>query len=226
MSSYKKLKKKAQQERVLFGKRLIKARAKDRGTTVAAQETQLKNAFGQRQLAQRVKRLTGKQRSAPLRSVTAPTTNDTVRIDCNDKLSIEEAFIDEGTRRFSQTNGTPLMQPNFVDRVGHIAELQGADEILDGTFTPPLDMDPYAIQFLSHLKMEPEVRNHAPISKAISTASYRASWKKMNPHTSSSPFGPTFVHYIAGSKDEQIADFDATMANIPYASGHNPAAAP
>jgi hypothetical protein len=83
-------------------------------------------------------------------------------------------------------------------------------------------MDPYAIQFLSHLKMEPEVRNHAPISKAISTASYRASWKKMNPHTSSSPFGPTFVHYIAGSKDEQIADFDATMANIPYASGYSP----
>ena len=222
MSSYRKLKKKATQERALFGKRLIKARAKARGTTVSAQETQLKHAFGQRKLAQRVRRLTGKQRSAPLRSVTAPTEHATDRIECTEKLSIEEAFIGEGTRRFSQTNGTPLMQPDFVARVGYLAELEGADEILNGTFTPAEDMDPYAVQFLSQLKMEPEVRNHKPISKAISTASYRESWKKMKPNTSSSPFGPSFVDYIAGSRDQQIADFDATMANIPYASGHSP----
>jgi hypothetical protein len=52
---HKKLKKIAQLERVQFGKRLIKACAKEQGTTVAAQERQLKNAFGQRKLAQRVK---------------------------------------------------------------------------------------------------------------------------------------------------------------------------
>jgi hypothetical protein len=61
MSSYKALKKKSGQERILFGKRLIKARAKERNPTVKAQATQLKNAFSQRKLAQRVKRLTGKQ---------------------------------------------------------------------------------------------------------------------------------------------------------------------
>ncbi len=30
--------------------------------------------------------------------------------------------------------------------------------------------------------------------------------------------------YIAGSQDDQIAAFDATMANIPYATGYNPKA--
>ena len=99
MSSYKKLKKKSGEERILFGKRLLKARAQERNTTVEAQAIQLKNAFGQRKLAQRVKQLTGKQRGAPLRSVTAPSeTNDTIRIECNDKLSIETAFAGEGTR--------------------------------------------------------------------------------------------------------------------------------
>jgi hypothetical protein len=34
MSSYKALKKKSGQERILFGKRLLKARAKERNTTV------------------------------------------------------------------------------------------------------------------------------------------------------------------------------------------------
>ena len=72
--------------------------------------------------------------------------------------------------------------------------------------------------------MEQVVRDAKPISKAISTESYQASWKKMKPTTSSSPFGPAFVHYIVGSQDNQIADFDATMANIPYASGYSPEA--
>ena len=116
------------------------------------------------------------------------------------------------------------MQTDFVQRVGYLAELPGAEEILNGTFVPDTGMDPYAVQFLSHLKMDPAVRTQPPISKAISTKSYRDSWKKMKPNTSSSPFGPTFVHYIAGSRDQQIAEFDATMANIPYASGYSPEA--
>jgi hypothetical protein len=70
--------------------------------------------------------------------------------------------------------------------------------------------------------MTDEVRQQPPISKAISTASYRQSWSKMRPNTSSSPFGPSFVQYIAGSRDSNVADFDATMANIPYASGYSP----
>jgi hypothetical protein len=70
--------------------------------------------------------------------------------------------------------------------------------------------------------METAVSTQPPISKVISTQSYRDSWKKMKPNTSSSPFGPTFVHYIAGSRDQQIAEFDATMANIPYSSGYSP----
>jgi chemotaxis protein histidine kinase CheA len=55
MSAYKKVKKQASKEREQLGKQLIKARAKARNTTVAAQERQLPNAFGQRKLAQHVK---------------------------------------------------------------------------------------------------------------------------------------------------------------------------
>jgi hypothetical protein len=116
------------------------------------------------------------------------------------------------------------MQTDFVKRVGYLAKKRGAEEILRGTFTPGPDTDPYTIQFLSQLKMDPEVQKSKPVSRAISTESYQKSWKKMNPHTSSSPYGPEFVHYIAGSRDLQIAEFDATMANIPYASGYNPIA--
>jgi hypothetical protein len=114
------------------------------------------------------------------------------------------------------------MQTDFVQQVGYLAKLPGAKEILNGTYVPQSGMDPYAVQFLSHLKMEVAVSTQPPISTVISTQSYQDSWKKMKPNTSSSPFGPTFVHYIAGSRDQQIAEFDATMANILYDSGYSP----
>ena len=60
------------------------------------------------------------------------------------------------------------------------------------------------------------------LSKAISTNSYRESWKRMKPNTSSSPFQPIFVDYIAGSQDNKIVKVNVTMANIPYASGYTP----
>ena len=116
------------------------------------------------------------------------------------------------------------MQPTFISRIGYIGELPGTEEILNGTFIPDANMDPYAAQLILHLKMEDTVRNAPAITKVISTTSYQESWKKMKPNTASSPFGPEFVHYIAGSQDNQIAEFDATMANIPYASGYTPEA--
>jgi hypothetical protein len=71
--------------------------------------------------------------------------------------------------------------------------------------------------------MQDDVHN-SPITKALSTESYRASWKHMKPNMSSSPYGPSFVDYIASSRNDQISAFDATMANIPYATGYNPKA--
>jgi hypothetical protein len=155
--------------------------------------------------------------------VNAPINGTSNRIDCHDKAAIETACMEEGTRRFSQTESTPLMQPAFVARVGYHAELAGADEILQGTFQIPDNMDRYTSEFITQLKMQDTVKHH-PISKAISTESYRESWKRMKPNTSSSPYGPSFVDYIAGSQDDQIAAFDATMANIPYATRYNPKA--
>jgi hypothetical protein len=223
MAAYKKLKKNADTLREQFGKKLIKARAKERKTTVEVQQKQLKQAFGQRALSQRVKRVTGDPRNT-MSCVNAPQANGAgTRVDCIDREAIERACMEEGTRRFSQTENTPLMHPEFIARVGYHAELPGADEILDGTFQPHPDTDPYAAQFIQQLKMNDKVRGHQ-LSKAISTSSYRESWRKMKPNTSSSPFSPTFVDYIAGSRDDEIADFDVTMANIPYASGYTPTA--
>ena len=111
------------------------------------------------------------------------------------------------------------MHKDFIERVGYHAELSGANKILQGTFILPDNMDKYAIQFISQLKMQPVVQDQV-LTKAITTKSWQASWKQMKPNTFSSPFGPSFVEYIAGSCNDSIAEFDATTANIWYASGY------
>ena len=184
MRKYRGLKKQAHKLRESFGKKLIKARAEEYKTTVEAQEKQLRQTFGQRALAKRVKRLTGAPR-ATMGYINAPNNNG-MQTDHYDRTSIEAACKEEGTRRFSQTNTTPLMQPDFVCWVGYHGELTGADEILNGTFTPEPDMDQYAAQFITQLKM-PTVVHNKPLSKAISTESYRKSWSKMKANTLCSP---------------------------------------
>ena len=79
-------------------------------------------------------------------------TGDGTRIDCHDRESIERACMGEGTRRFSQTSATLLMHKDFIERVGYHAKLPGTEEILQGNFIPPDNMDKYAVQFLSQLK--------------------------------------------------------------------------
>jgi hypothetical protein len=115
------------------------------------------------------------------------------------------------------------MHKDFIERVGYHAKLPGTEEILQGNFFPPDNMDKYAVQFLSQLKMLPSIQDQV-ITKAITTKSWQASWKRMKPNTSSSPFRPSFVDYIAGSRNDRIAEFDAIMANIPYVGGYTPKA--
>jgi hypothetical protein len=92
--------------REAFGNRLMQARAKAKNTTVEVQRKQLSQAFGQRALAQRVRRITGVPRNT-MRCVNSPTDTGT-REDLYDRAAIEQACMDEGTRWFSQTNTTPL----------------------------------------------------------------------------------------------------------------------
>ena len=46
----------------------------------------------------------------------------------------------------------------------------------------------------------------------------------MRSTTSSSPHGPSFIDYIAGSQDKLISHFDTIMASLPFRTGYAPLA--
>jgi hypothetical protein len=142
MSTYKRVKKQASKERITSLNASCKQEQREKNTTVVAQEKHLKNDFGQRTLAHRLKQLTGKQRGALLSSVNAPADGTKeAQKECSDKISMEQAFMEEGTRCFSQTNGTPLMDTDFINRVGYLGELPIPNKILEGTFITDTGMD-------------------------------------------------------------------------------------
>jgi hypothetical protein len=47
-------------------------------------------------------------------------------------------------------------------------------------------------------------------------------WRKAREFTATGPSGLTFSHFIAATHDPLLTSFDATMANIPYATGYSP----
>ena len=66
------------------------------------------------------------------------------------------------------------------------------------------------------------MRKGPPINGAATTQEHCDSWKRMRLNTGSSPYGPQFCDYIAGTKDNQVADVDASLASIPYLVGFSP----
>ena len=81
----------------------------------------------------------------------------------------------------------------------------------------------YWVKNITKLVQDNQIRHlDVPISVSITTEEHKKSWRKQNERTSSEPTGLSFNHYKAAAHDPMLADFDATMWNLPYAKGFAP----
>jgi hypothetical protein len=127
----------------------------------------------------------------------------------------------ENTRRFSQTATTPFMTSPLLEDFGYLAQGPATTAVLNGTYTPPLGTDFYAKKLFKELKMDPRVMAAPPMKVIFSVEQHIKGWRKAREFTASGPSGLTFLHFIADTYDPMLALFDATMANIPYATGYS-----
>ena len=73
------------------------------------------------------------------------------------------------------------------------------------------------------LKMPTSIRNQPNTNPTISTQEHIQSWRKQKEKTASDNItGLSFSHYIAGTYDPTIAEFDAIMRSLPYQYGFSP----
>jgi hypothetical protein len=111
------------------------------------------------------------------------------------------------------------MNSPLVEAFGYLALGLPTDSVLAGTYVPPPGADIYAAKWLAKLKMDPAVRAAPPMRVVFSVAGHVQGWRKVREFTTLGPSGFTLSHFIAGTFDPAIASFDATTANIPYATG-------
>jgi len=154
----------------------------------------------------------------PLAIINKPTTIGTQR-NCTTRHALENACLAEAGRRFTQANNTPCFQSPIWEIFGELGIHHKAfDQVLEGTFEPPNSCDLFMKKVLAHLKQLESVR---PITSP-SLAEYIHGWQNAREETSSSYSTVHFGHYIAGTHDNQIAQFNAYMAAIPVTMGYSP----
>ena len=73
------------------------------------------------------------------------------------------------------------------------------------------------------LKMPDSIRNQSSTVNHITTKEHIQSWRKQKESTASDNVtGVSFSHYIAGTYDPHIAEFDTLICSLPYQYGFSP----
>ena len=127
------------------------------------------------------------------------------------KREIEQACINENLARFTQSHGTPLTVEPMRSALGLLADTEIAQDILNGTWEPPDEVDVYTKLLLKEMKVPDALREAPPMDYQVSVGDHTRGWNKQKERISSAPSGLHFGHYKAGVEDEDIASFDATI---------------
>ena len=221
ISEWKEHKKHHKELREQFELKVDKQRAKQLGTSTEAQTKQRKNAGSTRAIFKRIRSVMKPTERAAISTVEYTADNGRL-VECLSREAIELACAAEGQRRFTQARETPFMQGSLLQTFGYHASPEATQAVLNGTFVPANDVSEITAKFIQELKKPACTKNMPPILGRTTTEEHCAGWKKMRARTSSSPYGPMFCDYIAGSKDLEVAAVDASLSSIPYLIGFSP----
>ncbi len=136
------------------------------------------------------------------------------------KEGIERACMKENETKYQQTKGTPCMIEPLRSLLNFDAETQTGKEILEGKFITPEDTPLYTQEFFDQMK-KPE-GNLDFKETYILQDDFREGWKKMKEKTSAGISGMHFGHMKACATNELLTEFESSMSNIPFATGHIP----
>jgi hypothetical protein len=138
-----------------------------------------------------------------------------------DKRQIEEGCAQENSSKYRQTETTPCMRGQLVSDLGYLGNTVASQQILDGNYIPPPEANQYTREYLQQLQYHQQAHNDPPVA-IIPTTDYISGWKKKNEFTSAGKSGWTFSHSKTCALHKNTAEFEATMAHIPYITGYAP----
>lgn len=139
-----------------------------------------------------------------------------------EKEDIERILMATHKSKFAQANDTPFNQQPLKDIIGPRGLTLESDEILRGTFVPPPGIHQGALDFISAVKMHPDVLQGGPISTDVSAEQHCDYCKRAQEQTQSSISGMRFGFYKATSKCKEMAHTDVGFLQIPFCTGYSP----
>ena len=222
---FKKGRKKAPYLRKEYLERLAQAIAADKGTRQSSELKSLKHREKQRNEARRIRRLRRKNtvnKTIRLTEVTDRGLPTEARLVLDTKEEMEAAAIRENERRFTNAHRTPFYQEPLLSDIGLLAETDTVQQILDGTYAIPEDLDQYTKLLLQALRKPTTTTDMKMADIAWTADELSKAWKKQRPNTVSESTSLPYVHHIVGAYNQSIAEVDAIIHSAPLEMGFSP----
>ena len=112
--------------------------------------------------------------------------------------------------------------PPLLDNFGYLPPEAIANQVMEGTYTPPTGTCPYAVEFLTSLKRSPNISSSASINLTVTTDEHQNGWRKMKQRTTSAYGNLGFNQYITNTYDNKLNKIDIFLCNIPLTLGFVP----
>jgi hypothetical protein len=113
------------------------------------------------------------------------------------------------------------MQRPLAGEVGWLGTGPTTKYILDGRYLPPDERDMNTKWFIKSLQQNLLVKEDQPPYK-ITPTMWIEYWRTARENTASASNLLNFSVFIAGADNPSIAEFDATMTDIPMQTGYSP----
>lgn len=216
---YNMVKKQADKLRLTYLEEKAEAIAKDGKLEGKNVYKQLILRERQREAARNIRYVLNKVNGGGVTRVEVKQPNGSVQ-ELTGKEDIEKACMEENKKKYLQANNTPCLVQPLRQKFEEDNIQQSIKAILDGSFQVPTGSHPMAQEFFNELKRT-EIK--IPFKhRHITTKNFQEGWKKMKEKTSAGISGLHFSHMKACAMDPFLAEFEASLANIPYYTGFSP----
>ena len=213
-TKYKKLKKKALDERLNYQEALAQAKAE----TNDADSVKVLRDLQHRETTRRTYRQIGSAIKDPKCSTTKIHIRTTEGIkEITQMITMEKYIMEENEEKFHQTEGwSPLLQGQLAKDIGLFGEGPKVQDILDGNYRVPDGYHPSVQRWIDTLKMGKSQQQQA----RVTLQDYQNGWKMVKEKTSSGELH--FGHFKAGAGTSDIGRVHYSMSMIPMKVGFTP----
>jgi hypothetical protein len=169
----------------------------------------------------RIKYLRGKMRSGGITSVQVQSETGEWE-DVTEKIQLESVIMNSMKKKYIASFHTPFVSRPLVHDFGYLGRGLYAQEVLEGTYQIPEELECITKEFMKHLQQPESITRAGEHPTTLPLETYREFWKKARERTSCYCGALSFSTLKATAMDDMMAEFECIMMKIPILTGYSP----